>query len=167
MKNLEKLYQNCCEMCGNLSIPYAKDTPISWNGRITKKWGYSRKHSDGTFSISISSALRESDIPDNALISVILHELLHTCPGCFDHGKQWKKYGKMIKDAYGIKIRTTSDAYDMGIPQRYYIKCRRCEIKIPYAIKPRNTKRTCPVCKSKRLTCFYKDERGKQKIWKR
>ena len=35
---------------------------------------------------------REEDIR-----MIMAHELIHTCPGCFDHGKKWKKYASVAR----------------------------------------------------------------------
>lgn len=167
MKDLNQVCEECFSILDNLKIPYTPGTTISYNGRLTRKWGYCRKSGNNSFTISIASILGQDDIPEKTIKSVILHELLHTCPGCFNHGKQWKKYCKIIREIYGIKIRTTSDAESMKVKQHYYIKCRRCKIKITYAMKPRNIERQCPICGSKKLSCFYKDENEKQRLWKR
>lgn len=167
MKNLDIVSQECFQILEALQIPYACNVLISYNRRLVKKWGYCRQMPDGTFAISISAILGQDDTPDQALKSVILHELLHTCPGCFNHGKLWKSYGKAIKKAYGIKIRATSDADSMNVEEHYYIKCRHCKSKTWYPMRPRNIDRRCLVCGSAKLSCFYKDDTKKHREWKR
>lgn len=166
MKDLKKIIEECFAILDDLQIPYDKNVTIKYNGRITKKWGYCRKLKLG-FEISIAKVLGYSDTPDKTIKSVLLHELLHTCPDCFNHGKQWKKYAKLIKKRYNIKISTTSNAEDMGINPHYYIKCRKCDVKAWYPMKPRNMEQRCPVCNSKKLSCFYKNKGIKELIWKR
>lgn len=167
MKDLVSIYEECKDICRDLNIPIRENTPIKYNGRIRTKWGYCRDKKDGTFEISIAKVLGEDSTPKKTLMATILHEMLHTCPGCFNHGKLWKDYCKRIKEAYGIKIRTTSDTEDMKIESHYYVKCRRCEIKVWYPMKPVNKEQRCPVCGSKRLSCFYKKNGVKEKLWKR
>lgn len=41
-----------------------------------------------------------------AIITTIFHELLHTLPECNNHGKTWKKYGKLVETLFGFPIRT-------------------------------------------------------------
>lgn len=167
MRDLDVIYEECKEICRKLSIPIKENALIKYNGRIRTKWGYCRDKRDGTFEISIAKVLGEDSTPKKTLMATILHEMFHTCPGCFNHGKQWKAYCKAIKDAYGIKIRTTSDAEDMKIESNYYIKCRRCEIKEWYPMKPINKEQRCVVCGSKKLSCFYKKNGYKERLWKR
>jgi len=164
---LEEIVTECLQITQALHIPVSTDTPVQYNGRIRRKWGYCKRLPNGTFEISVARVLGEEDVPKKTLMSTILHELLHTCPGCFNHDKLWKSYGKAIKKAYGIKIRTTSDAEDMKVESCYYIKCRACKEKIWYPMKPVNRKQQCPVCGSEKLSCFYKKNEEKIKIWKR
>ena len=65
------------------------------------------------------------------------------------------------------EILKIADTEDMKIESHYYVKCRRCEIKVWYPMKPVNKEQRCPVCGSKRLSCFYKKNGVKEKLWKR
>ena len=53
---------------------------------------------------------------DKAITNTIYHELLHTLPGCQNHGKLWKMYAKKVHDLFGFNIcriggdKTTADA---------------------------------------------------------
>lgn len=166
MKNLEEYCECCLALLDSLEIPY-KLAQVSYNGRISKKWGYCKKIDNEHFQIAIATCLGEDDTPDKALMSVLLHEYLHTCPGCFNHGKKWKEYAKIVKKAANIKIKTSQSAEKLGIESKYYVKCRKCKGKVWYAFRPRNQKRVCPYCGSQKLTCFYKpDGYEKEKVWK-
>lgn len=166
MKNLDNLVSECFYICDMLNIPYSQSISISWNGRITTKWGYCRKIGE-EYQISIAIRLSEDTISDETTKSVILHEILHTCSGCMNHGKLWKSYCKKIRENFGIKIKTVTSAEELNVSNKYIIKCRRCGYKIRYAMRPRNVERNCPVCGSKKLSCFEKTEDGKIKLWKR
>lgn len=167
MRNLNEIIIECLNIVTSLSIPVEVNTPVKYNGRIRNKWGYCRRKKDGTFEISIAKILGEEEIPKKTLMAIILHEMLHTCPGCFNHGKQWKAYAKQIKDNFGIQIQVKADAEDLNINSHYYIKCRRCDIKVWYPMKPVNKEQKCPVCGSKKLSCFCKKNGIKERIWKR
>ena len=60
------------------------------------------------------------------------HELIHTCPGCFDHGKKWKKYASVARERLGYLISRTVSPEDLGIADisqeepRYKITCNGC-----------------------------------------
>ena len=49
----------------------------------------------------------EKTYPDERLEATknfLMHELLHAIPGCFNHGKTWKKYVLNINEKYGFRI---------------------------------------------------------------
>ena len=165
MRDLDACVLECKKVLDELKIPYRK-FHYSYNGRIRNKWGYCRKVLD-EFQIEIAIRLSETDVPKKTLLSVLYHEILHTCPGCFNHGKNWKEYGKLIKKKTGIQIYETSSADDMKVDSHYYVKCRKCKMKIWQPMKPRNDHKPCPYCGSHKTSCFFK-EKGKEKIriWK-
>ena len=70
---------------------------------------------------------REEDIR-----MIMAHELIHTCPGCFDHGKKWKKYASVARERLGYLISRTVSPEDLAIADisreepRYKITCPVC-----------------------------------------
>ena len=69
---------------------------------------------------------------DKELSMIIAHELIHTCPGCFDHGKKWKMYAAKAEKNAGYKISRTINTADLSIgeiksqPPRYILTCPGC-----------------------------------------
>ena len=39
-----------------------------------------------------------------ALTQILFHELIHTCPQCFNHSKEWKKWVILLNEKHGCKI---------------------------------------------------------------
>lgn len=50
-----------------------------------------------------------------ALTNIMMHELIHTVDGCFNHGPEWKKWITMLNDKHGYLINpepySSSDVY--------------------------------------------------------
>ena len=67
---------------------------------------------------------------EEACRQVLAHELLHTCPGCRNHGPLWKSYAQRMNQAYGYRIDRTSTRQALGLsdecPTRYLVVCRQC-----------------------------------------
>ena len=58
-------------------------------------------HREGRYTIQVS----QSVLGDPQLLRATLaHELLHTCPGCLNHGAAWKAYAKTVGEALGLSI---------------------------------------------------------------
>ena len=94
-----------------LKIPYARVKRWEINTRAKRRFGQCCK-SAGEFTINLSVYLFQAK--DEEIEEVILHELLHTCRGCMNHGRRWKKYADKIYQAYGIQIKVTGNDGDYG-----------------------------------------------------
>ena len=70
-----------------------------------------RIRKDGSFIIHLMPALREmdGDIVDNTII----HEIIHTCPGCWNHGNEFHRLGRKATLKYNLKypIDTKGDSF--------------------------------------------------------
>ena len=115
MRDLETIAYECMEKLDALAIPYGNVTEISVNYRAKSRWGQCRHGKDGTHSININAELLDERNDVRGLENTILHELLHTCPGCNNHGEIWKTYAEKVNAAYGYNIKRCSDAYEKGI----------------------------------------------------
>lgn len=83
MKNLMKLVGECQRDLASLNIRTGNVRNWSVNTRAKARWGYCVKVSKGLFDIQIAAALLQDDVDDQAVKDTIVHELLHTIPGCF------------------------------------------------------------------------------------
>ncbi len=65
------------------------------------------------------------------LRETLLHELLHTCPGCRDHGDRWKSYAALVNGRMGTNIQRTVKVEGEFTPLRreevkYVLRCQSC-----------------------------------------
>lgn len=113
--------------------PSKNISSISVNKRAKKRLGCCKYEKSGgkvQYRLEISSMLEEKD--DRTIKEVILHELLHTCPGCLNHGEKWKAMAALVNRTYGYSISTTADyrALEIDMPERakykYEIVCTKC-----------------------------------------
>jgi len=115
MRDLEAIAYECMEKLDALEIPYGNVTEISVNTRAKSRWGQCRHKPDGTHTININVELLDESNDIRGLENTIIHELLHTCPGCNNHGPIWKTYAEKVRAAYGYDIKRCSDAAEKGI----------------------------------------------------
>ena len=148
MRNLEQEYRHCIEMMDEINMDYGNITGISVNNRIKRRWGQC-KHvfagigADGkrkyNHSIDISSILLDDNTPVEALRNTIIHEILHTCPGCNNHGVGWKRRADQVNKKFGYNIKSRSSAEDKMVPDsvmeeykkpKYILRCKKCGYEV-------------------------------------
>lgn len=116
MKDLNRIYNECYKEVVSCGIQPGNITDVSINTRATTRWGQCVKK-DGHFTINISERLLSDNIPDDGLKNTIIHEILHTCKDCQNHGKEWKKYASIINERYGYKIKRADTAKEKGVSE--------------------------------------------------
>lgn len=105
------------------------------NERALSRWGQCRRNADGTYNIEIAKRLlTDPRITDEACKETILHEILHTCPGCMKHTGQWKQYAELLNARYGYHIKRVTKGEEKGV-ENYEVKSR----PVKYIF-------TCEVC---------------------
>ena len=109
---------------------------IRENKRARKRLGCCKLIREGgrsAFVIEISSMLEGCS--DKIIKDVIFHELLHTCPGCLNHGPGWKALAQRVNHAWGADIRVRIDIEDIpGLARepegeasyKYEVRCGGC-----------------------------------------
>lgn len=170
MYNLNETFNKCKVLLDNLNIYYGNITNVSVNTRAKKRWGQC-KRVGGTFEISINSCLLDETNPIEALENTILHELLHTVYGCFNHGEMWQLMANKVNKAYGYNIKRCSTANEKGVSDEYvqnayhyFITCNKCKAQWKYmkmcktvTIVKRGSG-VCP-CGGRNFTIMYKDSK--------
>lgn len=158
MKNLYEAFYRCVRICEENNIPIAnsEEIEVEVNSRAKKRWGLCTKNPNRTFSIQISDRLLKDDVDEAATFNTIIHELLHTCPNCMNHGKQWKIWAEVINRNTKYTIKRTTSCAEKGIappppkPPKYVITCRKCRAKWFYnragAVVKNVGRCKCPYC---------------------
>ena len=140
MRDLQAYGKFCMEILEDLHIPYGQVVSLTVNTRA-RRWGQCRKIPGGLYEININQTLLDEKNAEDGLVNTILHELLHTCPGCMNHGQEWKKYAEMVRKNWGYDVKRTSSEEDKGVttgnlnarerrenPYKYEVRCPRCGV---------------------------------------
>ncbi len=158
MKQLEKYVAQCQHDLDILGIPYGKVRSWEINTRAKSRWGLCKRLKGGEFAISIAQALLEDDTDDQALMDTIMHELLHTVPGCLEHKGKWKLYADLVNrrlPQYTIKRSTSYEEKGLTPPQseaavHYILRCSKCGAEFQRSRKSKLVKNPekfrCGIC---------------------
>jgi len=118
----------------NIPVSAQIDPQVQLNCRATTRFGCCHCR-NGRFTIELSARLL--DAPELSCLQTLAHEVLHTCPGCRNHGPLWKGYAARMNAAYGYAISRTGSCEALGIPDtrpvRHMVVCQRCGREFPRA----------------------------------
>lgn len=138
--NFDEMLKSVTAEARALGIPVA-DTirpQVQRNTRAKKRFGRCI-HTAGTYTVEISAYLENAD--ETFVRTVLAHEVLHTCPGCMNHGAAWKRYAALMRQQYGYAIART--ASNTLLPEteppaaRYVLQCTACGAVFPRQKKSR------------------------------
>lgn len=157
MYNLNLVLKSCENKLDNLNIPYGNVIEIVPNTRAKKRWGQCVR-TNGVYKININAGLLNENEPLEALECTVLHELLHTVNGCFNHGDKWQNLANKVNRTYGYNIKRCSSAAEKGVSDsicgsreeyKIAVKCTSCNSVWKYK---RNSK-TVEACRYNRAKC--------------
>lgn len=115
MRDLQAIAHECLTLVDALHIPRAKEMTFAWNPRLKRLWGRCKFTVQQKYIIELNCVFQDESTDISGLKNTLLHEILHTCEGCMNHGAQWKAYAKQMQDAYGIVLKRTGSAWEKGI----------------------------------------------------
>lgn len=135
MKDRYEIYKKCNKKLADIGIQTGNVKDVVVNNRTVTRWGQCRwKGSE--YTIEINGKLLEDDAPDEAVESTMIHELLHTCKNCGNHGREWKRLAGIVNEAYGYNIKRTDSADDKGgidlkaSKAKHKVICEKCGVII-------------------------------------
>lgn len=116
MRNLSAVAFECKRELDALNIRYGNVVEFRVNSRVKSRWGRCSSIIGG-FVIEVSERLLHDEVPMESLKNTIIHELLHTCKGCQNHGTTWKRLADKVNRAYGYNIKRTTSASEKGVQE--------------------------------------------------
>lgn len=147
-------------------------TSVSFNPRLTRSCGRTRREGPRVFSMDFSVAYFQHASPVS-IRDTIAHEAIHTVPGCFNHGKKFQQVARLLAaNGYHVSTKNRDGAYGTFREQKreekptYYILCTSCRKKMGRYQRLSPTLKTimqgeqgrfyCPACKSRKLKVVKK-----------
>lgn len=147
---VQKILKQSIELLRKIDIPISKniDNILYFNNKYKRTLATCNKINN-TYVIEINSHILNSN--KKLLEEIIIHELLHTIKGCYNHSPLFKKYCNKVNKLYDYDIDTLYDSNriiydDINI---YEIKCSSCNKKYHFysmSDKVKNTNKYSCSC---------------------
>ena len=149
-EKLNKLYEECIEELNSININLEEESigkiNIDFSKRKTKRYGCCKQEEPDKstayrknriihyrkykkHNIEISKWLM--DLNDDIIKNTIIHEIIHCLPDCNNHGKEFKRYSKLINERLGYNISRLGNKEEDYKKSNLYFKP---EEKIKYTI---------------------------------
>lgn len=128
--NADKLLEEAIEQVTSTGIEPGKINPVvGINTRAKSRFGKCSKvpYREYDYEIEINALLLEAD--KKKAMNTIVHEVLHTCKDCMNHGPRWKRYADIMNHKFDYDISRTNSYEQLGIERpkpRYTIVCQDC-----------------------------------------
>lgn len=129
MHDVDALLEQVAAQARALGIPISQQLcpQVQINARAVSRFGCCYRRGNG-YVIELVEGLLTG--PELACRQTLAHELLHTCPGCSNHGPLWKSYAQQMNRAYGYQITRTGTFQSLGLPDtrpvRHLVVCQQC-----------------------------------------
>lgn len=133
LNNLNELLKKIILTAKSVGIPVSDNIAenVAVNYRATNRFGLCRKTLHG-FEIEVTHRLIDAD--EKSCMTVLAHEVLHTCAGCMNHKKLWKSYAAIMNKELDLRITNTSSCEGLGVEDnstvRYIAVCEKCSLQI-------------------------------------
>ncbi|WP_312091577.1 SprT-like domain-containing protein [Aminipila sp.] len=140
MEYINNLFKEVLKEANNLNLPVSKKikNDIIINKRAKSRFGCCKKIRKGlseSYELELSDRLLRCE--EKFIKQTLAHEILHTCPGCGNHGELWKAYADQMNKTYGYHIKRTDTAQQLGIEEdtanknrllkeNYILICKGC-----------------------------------------
>lgn len=158
---LDKLYRECVDELKNIGIDILDESKfgkieISISKRNNKRYGCCKQEKPDINYIVIKKMGRRKvlsyekfnehyieispwvlELEDVIIKNTIMHELIHCIPYCNNHSMEFKKYAKIINNAYGYNISRLGNKkndfeksnieFNENENYKYKIVCKKCK----------------------------------------
>lgn len=141
-EQLMELYHEAWDDVYDTGIEPGAVRELKTSSRMTKSLGACHRgkdftvHGETAYTIKVSERLLNESVPDDFVKNVLIHELIHTVDGCFNHGPKFKAHAAEINRAYPqyhiSRCESSESVAAYGIEYvpvgtvKYIFKCKNC-----------------------------------------
>ncbi len=131
-KQLQMLVNEVLEELRGIGIEVPQKITYEINPRLRRALGRARRIGENTFIVELSKDTMQ--VGGTYAKQVLHHEILHTMPGCMNHGKKWQAWAHRINRELGYDISRCTSGKEVIEPlgkekymerYKYRLKCTR------------------------------------------
>lgn len=109
MKDLNRLYVECVNEMLSIGMDISdRIIRVSVNKRLSRALGRCIV-SGRAYAIEVQPCMLADDVDERTTKNTIMHELIHTCPGAFNHGPEFQRRARRVNSLLGYSVSTTTD----------------------------------------------------------
>lgn len=143
MKNLQTLYKECVAEAHSIGLDISSDVvEVRINSRLSRALGRCiiQHYWDGDkYVIEVQPNMLRDEVEVMMSKNVIMHELIHTCPGAFNHGQNFQRRAALVNRKLGYHVGTRESVENLeaaGVQlkrksAKYALKCVKCGKEYP------------------------------------
>ena len=140
MKDVRKIFEECCTELRRINMDISdniKDVKV--NGRLSRALGRCCARRDwrrmeDEYTIEINPCMLADDVEMHIVKNTMIHELLHTCPNCMNHGPEWTSRAGRVNRMLGYNVKRLAEVSGLeaaGVKLsrpdwKYAIVCNEC-----------------------------------------
>lgn len=134
MKNMMEMYWKALEIVEHdCSICTGTITKVELNYRAKNRFGQCKRKSDGTYELNFNYRIFDDNANEHAIITCMIHEILHTCKGGMTHKGEWKRLANVVREKTGYNVTRCNSYSDFGVESpikrkahNYVFVCEDC-----------------------------------------
>lgn len=134
MKNYMEMYHKALEILDDLNIEYGNIVEVKLNYRAKNRFGQCRRNNVyNTYELNFNHLIFADEADDDAIMNVLIHEILHTCEGGMTHKGEWKRLANIVNANTKYNITRCTSYESLGIENpikdkkhNYVFVCEDC-----------------------------------------
>ena len=134
MKDYMAMFNEAMEVVHGLGIETGNIVDVKLNYRAKNRFGQCRRNNVlNTYELNFNHLIFADEADDDAIMNVLIHEILHTCKDCMTHKGEWKILASIVNAHTKYNITRTNSYENFGIekPKRekkhnYVFVCEGC-----------------------------------------
>lgn len=143
MRDFNKILCNCLAELDSIGVTcYSRYiASITVNNRLSRALGRCVRK-NGVFYIELARKSVAEGVDVNFIKNIIMYELIHTMPNCWNHGPVFQNYARIINRGLGYHVSTTETIENMMVAgvkpliksevAKYALVCRKCGKEVAY-----------------------------------